>query len=47
MLVIYFFIGLIILIAVWFVSFSYKKKKSQEVPTKKETPADDDDVMYK
>jgi heme/copper-type cytochrome/quinol oxidase subunit 2 len=48
MLVIYFFVGLIVLVAVWFVSFSYRKRRSQEVPKEKSRPeGNDDDVMYR
>jgi hypothetical protein len=48
MLVIYFFVGLIVLVAVWFVSFSYKKRRSQEFSKEKSEPeGNNDDVMYK
>jgi hypothetical protein len=48
MYIIYFFAGLIVLAAVWFVSYSYKKRRSQEHPVRKSKPeGDNDEVMYK
>jgi hypothetical protein len=50
MLVIYFFVGLIILLAVWFVSFTYKKRSSGEKTGSRKSEPDDkdnDDVMYR
>jgi Ca2+/Na+ antiporter len=48
MYIIYFFVGLIILVAVWFVSYSYRKRKSLEVPKEKSVPdGDNDNVMYR
>jgi hypothetical protein len=48
MYIIYFFIGIFVLAAVWFISYSYRKRKSMEQPVKKSVPKEDnDDVMYR